>query len=350
MDGDARHTGDSPSPEQLQALYRLTVGFRVSQAIKVVVELGIADLLGNDPKSTEELANATGSHANSLFRVLRFLAGVGLFTEEPTRCFILTPLGAGLRADVPGSIRPIAREFVGEAQWKAWGELLRAVRAGEPAFDLAHDGMTYFEYLESDPDAADIFNVAMTGNTARSGDAMMRVYDWSGIKTVVDVGGGQGYLLATILQGHPEMRGVLLDRPKVVAQAKALLEERGVADRCQIFDGNFFVRVPAGGDAYVLRNVIHDWNDQDALAILGRCRDAMPDSGKVLVVERVVGSDYRELSPVLNADLAMLVLGKGRERTEAEFRTLFSQAGFRLTRVLPLEDGPKLCVLEGVQT
>ena len=339
-------TPQSPSREQLQELQQLLGGYRVSQALFVAAKLGIADLLADGPRGSDELARATGTHADALHRVLRFLAGVGLFREVAPGRFALTALGAGLRADVPGSVRPIALWLSSEATWQSWGQLLHSVRTGQTAFAHVH-GMELFDYLAAHPDAAAVFNAAMTGNTAQSGTAITAAYDFSGIRRLVDVGGGHGLQLATVLRAYPALRGVLFDRPEVVAGAAAVLEEAGVADRCEIVGGDFFAAVPPGGDAYLLRHIIHDWDDARAAAILANCRRALEGPGRLLVVEPRIAPDHREALPVLHLDLQMLVNTGGRERTDEEYRALFAAAGFRLTAVVPLGDAAQFSVFEG---
>lgn len=338
---------ESPSREQLQELYQLMSGYRVSQAIYVVATLGIADLLKDGPRGSDELARATETHAPALHRVLRFLAGVGLFSEVAPGHFALTPLGAGLRSEVPGSIRPMTLMLLDEAHWLPWGQLLHSVRTGETAFNHLH-GMGLFEYLAAHPDAGATFNAAMTGNTGWSGTAITEAYDFSGFQRLVDIGGGHGLLLATVLRAHPALRGVLFDRPEVVAGGTVALAEAGVADRCERVGGDFFTDVLPGGDAYILRQIIHDWDDARATAILANCRRVMPETGRLLVVERGIAPDYRRALPVLHTDLEMLVNVGGRERTDEEYRALFAAAGFRLTQIVPLGDAAKFCVFEGV--
>jgi hypothetical protein len=345
-DSDASDRSDVASPEQQQALYELVMGYRVSQALGVVAKLGIANLLAAGPQGTAELAQATKTHAPTLFRLLRFLAGVGVFDEVAPHRFALTPLGAGLRTDIAGSIGSIALHVLGESQWQAWSQLLHSVQTGDTAFEHVH-GMGNFAYFREHPDTAAIFNQAMTSFTARWSVAITQSYDWSGIAQVVDVGGGRGLLLATVLQAHPTMRGVLFDRPEVVASARAVLEQAGVAERCEVVGGDFFTAVPAGGDAYVLKSVIQDWEDAEARLILVQCRKAIGPEGRLLLVQRVVGTDYRDAMPALQNDMQMLVGVGGRERTEAEHRALFAEAGFRLTNVLGLEDADGMCIIEG---
>jgi hypothetical protein len=333
--------------EQEDQLFQLVSGYRVSQAIYVVVKLSIPDLLVDGPRGSDELAHATGTHPEALYRVLRFLAGVGLFEERAPRQFGLTSLGTSLRTDSPGSLRAQVLNQLDPSCWEAWGQLLYSVRTGETAFDQVH-GMGRFAYLAQHPDAARIFDQAMTRNTARSGDALTRGYDFSGIGRLVDVGGGHGLLLATILRAYPTMHGVLFDRPEVVAGAPAILEAAGVAERCEIVGGDFFEAALPGGDAYVLRQILHDWADTQAREILTNCRRAMQESDKVLVIERVIGPDDQHALSVLRLDLEMLVTLGGRQRTEAEYRRLFAAAGFRLSIVVPLGDAAQFSVFEGV--
>ena len=334
-----------PSREHLQNLHHLLNGYRVSQALHAVATLGIADLLADGPRDSDELARVTETHAGALYRVLRFLAGAGVFQEISSRRFALTPLGTGLRADVPGSIRPMALMLLDEVHWPAWGQLLHSVRTGETAFAHVH-GLELFDYLDRHPHTAAVFHQAMTSNTAWSGTAITAAYDFSGIGRLVDVGGGHGLLLATILQAHPDLQGVLFDRPEVVAGASATLAE-GVATRCEIVGGDFFTAVPPGGDAYLLRQIIHDWDDDRATAILANCRRAMHERGRLLVVERAIASDYRDTLPVLHLDLEMLVNVGGLQRTAADYDALFAAAGFRLSRIVPLGDAAQFSIFEG---
>ncbi len=348
MESDLVHGANaSPSPEQLRELYRLMGGFRVSQAIYVVAELGIADYLADGPQGSDALAAATHTDEAALYRILRLLAGVGLFEEVAPRRFALTGLGAGLRRDVPGSIRPVTVNILDEPRWQAWGQLLHSVRTGEIGFDHYH-GMGLFDYLGAHPENAASFNRAMTSNTALSGTAITRAYDFSGVRRLVDVGGGHGLLLATILQAHPTMRGVLFDLPEVIAGAQAVLEAAGVANRCEVVGGDFFSAVSPGGDAYILRQIIHDWDDAQATAILANVRRAMQGRGKVLVVERTIAPDYRQALPVLHLDVQMLVLLGGGERTEAEYGALFAAADLRLSAAVPLGDAEQFSIYEGM--
>lgn len=332
--------------EHGQRLLHLLGGYRVSQALYVAATLDLAGLLANGPRSSEDLAAVTSTHAPSLYRLLRFLAGVGLFDEVTPRVFSLTPLGAGLRDDVEGNLRANILMLLSPSEWEPWGQLLHTARTGETAFDHVH-GMGRFQYLTEHPDEARIFDRAMTSNTALSGRAILARYDFSGIERLVDVGGGHGLLLATILQAYPTMRAILFDRPEVVQGAPPLLEAAGVADRCDVRSGDFFEHVPDGGDVYVLRQIIHDWNDEAATRILQNCHDAMPANGKIAVIERRLEPDYRKALLVLHLDMQMLVALGGGERTDDEYRSLFAAAGFGLSAIAPLDDAAGFAVFEG---
>ena len=314
-------------------LVRIATGYRLSQMLYVAASLGIADLLAAGPKSCADLAQSTGTHASSLHRALRALAGAGIFREEADGQFALTALAEPLRSDVPGSVRDYAIMQGQEWLWDAWGRAMHSVQTGDPAFSELH-GMSIFSYLERHPDAATVFNAGMTSRAASADVSAAHVFDFSSARMIVDVGGGHGALLSTILQAYPAARGVLLDRPAVVAGARERMTAAGVADRCEVIGGDFFASVPAGGDCYVLSNVIHDWDDRSASAILRNCAGAMANGGRVLVIEAVLptGNDPH---PGKIADVQMLVLTGGRERTEREFRTLLNASGFMSTRILP---------------
>jgi hypothetical protein len=342
-------TNDEPqralTPEQFQTLNRLIGGYRVSRAIAVVVALGIPDLLAGGPRAIDDLAQATETHAGALYRVLRLLAGMDLFEEAAPRQFRLTPLGQGLRSDVPGAMGSTALMHLDSARWRSWDDLLYSVCTGKIAFPHVH-GIEIFDYLRERPDAVEVFQQAMTANTTRSGAAITRIYDFSGAKRIVDIGGGHGLFLATILHAYPALHGVLFDQPEVVAGASTALAAADVADRCEVVGGDFFAEVPQGGALYLLRQILHDWDDERATLILANCRRAMPSTGKVLVVEGVIGADYRQSLPVLQLDLEMLVNFGGRQRTEDEYRALFAAAGLQLGGVIPLGDPGQFSVFE----
>ena len=329
-------TGEVPTPV---ALLRMMTGYWVSKALNAAAELGVADLLRQGPRENDELAAACGAHPPTLYRLLRALASVGVFTEEEGRRFALTPLAELLRSDVPGSMRALARMY-GAEQYRAWGDLVESVRTGGPAFDRVF-GAPYFDYLGRSPEAGAVFNEAMTGWTTQVADAVVAAHDFAGAEKIVDVGGGHGLLLGTILRAHPAARGVLFDLPQVAAGARPLLEALGVAERCETAGGDFFAAVPDGGDVYLLAQILHDWDDERCRVILGTIHRAMRPDGTLLVVEQVLPpGDEPSFGKWL--DLHMLVLLAGRERAEAEYRALLGGAGFELTRVVPTRSGASI--------
>jgi hypothetical protein len=325
-------------------LWRMTNGYQVSQAIHVVATLGIADLLKDGPRSVDELAKATGTHATALYRILRALASIGVFAEQSDCRFDLTPLAEHLRTDVPGSLHSWAMLIGRPYQFTTWGHLLHSVRTGEPAFPKVY-GMTAWEYRATHPEESAIFDAAMTGLSLAEAEAVVRSYDFSGIGVLVDVGGGKGALLAAILAANPALRGILFDQSHVVADAKDLLERAGVADRCEVVGGSFFEAVPGEADAYLLKSIIHDWDDASAIEILHKCRVAMADTGRLLLVERGI-RPRNEPDPTKFIDLMMLVMLGGQERTADEYEKLYTEAGFRLTNII--RTGSLLDIIEGV--
>jgi hypothetical protein len=302
-------------------------------AISVVAKLRVADLLADGPKGVADLAGRTKTHAPSLYRVLRALAAEGVFAEQADGRFALTPVGEHLRTGVKGSLRGIA-DYCGSGwSWQAWGHLLESVRSGGTAFDRVF-GEPVFDYLGKHPDESAVFNEGMTGFSSGIAPAVAEAYDFSAFQEVVDGGGGHGVLLRTILQAYPGVSGVVFDSPQVVAGAEGAIRGAGLTGRCRAVGGDFFQGVPAGGDAYLLKHVIHDWPDDKATTILRNCREAVRAGGKLLLVELVLApGNAADLGKVL--DLEMLVIAGGKERTEAEYRRLLAGAGWRLTRVLP---------------
>ncbi|HBB35073.1 MAG TPA: methyltransferase [Cyanobacteria bacterium UBA8803] len=329
-----------------QTLLQLICGKWVSQAIYVAAKLGIADLLKEGAKSSEELANSTGVDSQSLYRVLRALASMGIFAEGENRQFELTPLAEYLQTDRPSSLRAIAIMFGSEEwHWQPWGEILYSVKTGKPAFDQVM-GMPVFEYLSQNPEAAKVFDQAMMGFTATFSAAIAQDYDFSSISHIVDVGGGQGGFLAGILKANPHLKGTLYDLPPVIEGAKQYLKTTELGERCQVAAGNFFESVPSNADAYILKSIIHDWDDERAIAILKNCHSAITEQGKLLLVEMVLPPG-NEPFPGKFLDLEMLVMSTGgRERTEPEFRDLLAAAGFQLTNIIPTRS--PLSVIEGV--
>jgi hypothetical protein len=321
---------------------RMLTGYWISQALYVAAKLGIADLLVDGPRSADDLAAATNTHAPSLYRLLRATASVGVFAEEAERRFALTPLAECLRSDVPGSQRGLAI-MNGEEHYRAWGELLYSVRTGKPAFDHLY-GMPCFDYLSRNPEPAAVFDEAMVGVHGRETAAMLDAYDFTGIGTLADIGGGNGSLLTSVLQKYPAMRGLLFDLEGVTARATERVRAAGLADRCEIKSGSFFESVPAGADAYLMRHIIHDWDDERASLILRNIHQAMGPESRLLLVEMIIPPGNEPSFGKL-LDLTMLVLPGGKERTEEEYRRLYADCGFELTRIVPTDS--EISVIEG---
>lgn len=326
------------------ALRHLITGYWVSQAVCVAAELGIADLVADGPKTTEELARQTNTHAPSLFRLLRGVASVGVFRQLDDGRFGLTPMAECLRDDVPGSLRAYAAFFGGDRQWRAWRHLAHSVATGETGYDHAF-GLGLYDHLGQDPDAAEAFHRAMGGSMAHTRSAVVEAYDFSQMNRVVDVGGGDGSLLVAVLEANPHVRGVVLDRPAVAELARRNLDAHGLGGRAEAVGGDFLDSVPAGAGAYLMSRVVHVLDDDTSVAGLRSCAKAMAPGGRVLVVERVVppgnGPAFAKLG-----DLNMLALTGGRERTEEEFAALFEAAGLRLSRVIPTRS--EMSVVEAV--
>jgi len=329
-------------------LYRLATAHYLSQAVYVAAKLGIADHLADGAESHDALAEATGTHAPSLRRVLRLLAAAGVLTEREDGRFELTAVGACLKSG-PGSFRAAAELFGGPMVWTSWGDLLTTVRTGETALHRVFKTDS-FEYFVDHPEEGAVFDEAMGSFTAMTSIAVAAAYDFSSMRKVVDVGGGQGALLAGILRANPKLHGVVFDLPRLAEGARREIAAAGLADRCEFVGGDFFETVPAGADAYMLKHVIHDWDDAKATRILRTCRGAMGPDAKLLIVEgvyppRIDGSI--ESQGAARNDVNMMVCTGGRQRSEAEFRTLYEEAGLRLTRIVPTMG--MVCVIEGVR-
>ncbi len=337
-EGPETGPGVEPTAVELGAaatVLRMIWGTHISRALYAAAELGIADRLSHGPVSCAELAQHTGTDEASLYRVLRLLAGLGVVSEVPPRSFALTILGDRLRSDAPASMRSWALLFGTAAFTKPFEHIMHSLRTGEPGFDAAH-GAPWIEFLSSHPADAAAFDAAMLERTAAFAASMTAGYDFSDIRTIVDVGGGRGVLLATLLRGHGHLQGKLLELPTVAASAHALLAGAGVADRCEVVAGDFFRGLPRGADCYVLANVLHDWDDRKAIDILTSCRQAVTRQGRVLVAERLIPDDLAEGVPALLSDINMLVLTGGRERTNSEYGQLLAAAGLRLGMIRPI--------------
>ena len=320
----------------------LLSGYWISQSIYVAAKLGLADLIKKGPQSAEQLAAATQSQPAALYRLLRALASVGIFCEDRERRFAMTPEAEPLCTDHPSSQRSLAI-MSGEEHFVSWSQLLHSVRTGESAFEKIY-GEPIFDWLGKHVEQAKIFDEAMVGVHGRETREMLDAYDFSNIATLADVGGGNGSVLRAVLQQHPAMRGMLCDLPGVVERAKPLIAAAGLEDRLQTVPTDFFKSVPSGADAYLMRHIIHEWNDEQSLQILRNLRRAIHPQGRLLLVESVIplGNDP-SFAKLL--DLNMLVIPGGKERTESEYRELYSSAGFRLTHITPSKG--EISVIEG---
>lgn len=319
---------ESSAADKLQ---RMLTGSWVAQSIYVAAKLQIAELLRDGPKTVAQLANATNTHEGALYRLLRTLVSLGIF-ERRDRTFSLNALGETLLPGVPHSKWALAVMF-GEEHFKAWSELLYSVRTGKPAFDHLY-GEGIFEYLSKNPDQAKIFDAAMTAVHGRESTAMIEAYDFAQFKTVADVGGGNGGLLIALLTRYPGLNGILFDLPHVAQRAKPRLAKAGLEQRCQVIEGSFFESVPSGADAYLMRHIIHDWDDERSIRILQNCRNSLQSDGRVLILESVIPeNDEPGFGKLL--DLNMLVMPGGLERTETEYQQLLAKASLRLTRIVP---------------
>lgn len=318
-------------PPPLQ-LFLLSEGTVVSTALSLAAELGVADLLADGPRSCEDLAKSTSTHAPSLYRVLRLLSSVGVFTETQAGWFGLTTLGDCMRTAAPGSMRSWLR-MVGLKVWlHTYADALYSIRTGQPAFERTM-GAGLFDYLAAHPAEAALFNEAMSDFGKSVAAAVTHAYDFSGIRKITDVGGGNGSFAAAILGANAHLTGVVFDRPHSAANARQVIADTGLGERCEFVGGDFFHSVPTGCDVCVLRWVIHDWDDERARTILRNCRAVLPPAGRLLLVESVVPPG-NEPHPSKLMDFVMLTALGGRERTADEYRQLLNEAGFRMSRVI----------------
>ena len=315
------------------AMMGLITGYWVSQAVGVVARLGVADHLADGPRTSDEVAGAVGADPQALYRVLRLLASIGIFTEPQPRSFALTPLGETLRSDVPGSVRDFAITETAPGHWLPWGRLYESVLSGRPMAREAL-GMDLFDWYGQNPEEAAFFTAAMGNLSDLAASELVRVYDVSSATTVADVGGAHGVLLGAVLRANPAARGILFDLPHVIETAGEAIAAQGLSERCDLVGGDFFEAVPEGADLHLLKQIVHDWDDERATQLLRNCHRALAPNGKLLVVEMVIPPDNRP-GIAQAMDLNMLVQLGGRERTEAEFEDLFREAGFRLERVIP---------------
>jgi len=325
-------------------LMQYITGHWVAAAVYSAAKLKLADHLKNGPKSTDVLAQEVSAHAPSLYRVMRSLACLGVLRETQPRHFALTEMGELLRSDHPASMRPMALFQGAPPHWQGWGNFLHSVKTGDSAFEHVH-GQRFFDYCQTDKEFAEAFNGAMTAFSAAAAAAVTEAYDFSGIRKLVDVGGGHGYLLAAILKCNPHLRGGIMDLPDVVAGATPLLKAAGLEERVELTGGSFFDAVPPA-DAYISKNIVHDWDDEHSIKLLKNMRQAMQGQGKVLLVEIVIGRNDKDLLATL-IDLEMLhATHGGRERSEGEYGELFARAGLKLKRAV--ETKSLFTILEAV--
>ena len=326
------------------ALTQTILGSLNAQAVYVAAKLRVADSLAAGPKTISALAQEVGADPSALYRVMRALASFGVFVEERDRVFRLTPTAELLRSDVEGSLRDVAI-FMGEDwHWSVWGQTLHSVKTGEEAWSRVH-GRSIFPYFEDNAGPAKIFDDAMSSFSTLARKAVVEAYDFSSLNVLVDVAGGHGRLLTGILEATPELRGVLFDLPHVIERAKENSDVKKVGSRCDLKTGNFFESVPAA-DGYIMKHIIHDWKDEEAIRILKNIRNAMTTYGRVLLIEAVV-SEGNEPDFAKILDIEMLVSPGGKERTAKEYADLYRQSGLKLSRIIPTKS--PYSVIEGVK-
>lgn len=321
----------------VEKVFQFTTGFIITSALNVIVKLGIPDRLASGPRTAGELARTAGVHEDALYRVLRTLAGVGFFVEDAQKRFALTEMSALLRVDAERSLRPMVHWMGSPFHFRVYAALMHSVRTGQPAIEHLY-GMPAFEYLANDQDLSEIFNDAMTAFSAGIVPAVLQAYDFSETRVLVDVAGGHGMVLTSILERYPSMRGLLTDVDHVIDGAIPRIAQLGLADRCDTAVIDFFEAVPRGGDTYVMQHIIHDWDDARAITILRNTRDALDGviGGRLLLLEGIVApANQPDLTKLI--DIEMLLMPGGRERSEEEYRALLQAGGFELTRVVPTQ-------------
>lgn len=328
------HTEKDPTISPQAVLIRMASGYWEAKALQVAAELGIADLIAETPKTADQLSKIVAAHSDSLYRLLRALASLGIFREGEDGCFENTPLSEPLRADVAGSVREYVINAPHDVFLLAWAKFMDVVKTGKPSFKDAN-GCDQWEYFRRHPDVGERFNKHISARTSQVASALLKAYDFSQFKTLIDIGGGLGTVLAAIVNKYPHLHGCLYDQSSVIDGAKSFLGAKGVLSRCDLVVGDFLQSVPKGFDAYLMKSILHDWQDEKALEILRQCRAAMNKNGKLLIIDAVLSRDNAP-HPGKWKDLMMLVCYGSRERTEEEFRNLLRQSGFNLKRVIPL--------------
>ncbi len=342
-------SSNAPAMPPQVVMLQMANAYRVSQAIHVAAKLGIADLLVEGAKSIPVLAEATQTHPRSLYRLLRSLASMGIFAETEIGDFELTARAATLQSDVPGSLRDYAIVAGESWHWRTWGEILYSVKTGQPAFNRLY-GMEFLDYFAQHPDLAQTFDRSMVSLLETIDTSILANYDFSKFGTIIEVGipGGYGNLLAQILKANSAAQGLFFDLEPGVELAKTLLTDQGVLDRCELIIGDVFQSLPPGGDIYILKNFIHDWNDEDAGKVLSHCRQAMHSTAKLLVVEMVIPPrNTPALGKIVDIE-ALIMSSGGYERTDAQYRSLFTTAGLSVTNVLSSRS--PFSIIEAVRT
>lgn len=329
---DGQMASEAPAaPNPTKVMMQLITGYWMSQAVGVAAHLGIADAVASGSSTSSELGKAVGADPSSVYRLMRLLASIGVFEQQSDDCFALNPLGETLLSVGPGSVRNFAITETAPGHWLPWGRLVDSVRTGQP---MAREtlGMELFDWYAQNPDEAGFFTAAMGNLSALAAGELVRVYNFSNAQKVIDVGGAHGILLEAVLLANPAAQGILYELPHVIATAGEHLDPR-VKARCELVSGDFFKSVPEGGDVHLLKQIIHDWDEERAARVLANCHDALAPSGKLLLVEMVVPADNRpDFAQAM--DLNMLAILGGRERTEAEYRALLEASGFKLERVI----------------
>lgn len=329
---DNQTTEGQPVPPHAQ-LVQMAMAHWVSHITYVAARLNLADHLAGAALNADELAELTSTHPPSLYRLMRTLASLGILLEDDAHRFTLTPLGEALKTGAPGSARATILTMASDWWMRGFGQLLYSVQTGRPGFEK-HLGMPIFEWLAQNPEQASLFSETMVGFHGAEPAAVAAAYDFSGLAIIVDVGGATGHLLTTLLANNPGCHGIVFDLPHVVRDAPPLIEGRGLSDRVTLEAGSFFDSVPAGGDVYLLSHIIHDWSEEQCLAILRNCRQAMRPSSRLLIIEMVLPAGNTP-HPGKMLDLMMLVGPGGRERTAEEYGALLGEAGLQMSRVVP---------------
>jgi hypothetical protein len=332
------------TPDTVQHAMQMSLGFMVTAACRAALELNIAEQLAAGPKPVVELAHAGNVDEDALYRTLRALATVGIFTETAPRTFANTPASDVFKADHPSRVRDALVFMTNRMHFRAYGEFMHSVKTGKPAVEKAF-GMPVFDYFPTDPESNREFNDAMTSMSAMVVPAVLETYDFSGLGTLCDIAGGHGFVLTSILEKHRDLKGILFDLEHVLVGGRERIQKMGIASRCEAVSGDFFKSVPAA-DSYVMKHIIHDWEESKALTILRNIHKAMRGNGKVILIESVIsGMNQPDLGKWI--DLEMLAMPGGKERTEEEYRDLLAKAGFKLTRVVPNKS--PLAVIEAVK-